>query len=124
MKKLTLNQAIEQGFESYLYSGEKFQSLQDLAFITDSDFEKGKIELVCKEPYNPSSGMDAGNILDFLSEQIWLNHHDESGDDTESVSDAIRELPKELFEPILKAIDAKLSTLNYYKSSGIELVKN
>lgn len=124
MEKLTLKEATEQGYESYLYAGEKFQALQDLAFIDDVAFEKGKIELVNKEPYHPSSGIDADNILDFLAEQVWLNHYDESGDDTDTVSDAMRELPKELFAPILKAIDDKLSTLNYYKSSGIELVKD
>lgn len=120
--KLTLKEALEQGYESYLYEGEQFQSLQDLAFITDEDFLKGKIELVNKEPYSPSSGMDAASIIDMLAEQIWENHHDESGDDTDCVPDAIRELSNELFEPILKAIDDKLSTLHYYKSSGIELI--
>lgn len=120
---LTLKEATEQGYESYLYAGEQFQALQDLAFIEDSDFDKGKIELVNKEPYHPSSGIDADGILDMLAEQIWLNHHDASGDDTDCVPDAIRELPKGIFEPILKAIDDKLNTLNYYKSSGIELIR-
>jgi hypothetical protein len=122
--KLTLKEATEQGYEHYLYAGEQFQSLQDLAFIEDSDFDKGKIELVNREPYHPSSGMDAESILDMIAEQVWLNHHDESGDDTSSVNDAIRELPKELFDPILKAMQDKLNTLNYYKSSGIELIKD
>lgn len=122
MAKLTLQQAIEQGYESWLYADERFQAIQDLAFIEDCHFNR-KIELVNKEPYHPSSGLDADSIIDIIAEQIWENHHDESGDDTGSVPDAIRELPKELFGPILKAIDDKLNTLCYYKSSGIELVK-
>lgn len=123
MEKLTLKEAIEQGYESWLYADEQFQSLNDLAFIEDSHFNGRKIELVSKEPYSPSSGIDADSILDLLAEQIWENHHGETGDDTDTVSDAIRELPKEMFAPILKAIDDKLNTLSYYKSSGIELVK-
>jgi hypothetical protein len=78
---------------------------------------------VSREPYHPSSGLDADSIIDMIAEQIWENHYEESRDDTNTVSDAIRELPKELFEPIIKAIDDKLNTLCYYKSSGIELVK-
>jgi len=124
MNKLTLKEAAEQGYEYFLYSGEKFQSLKELAFITDADFENGKLELVNKDPYHPNSGIDADDILDFLAEQSWLNHHEESGDDTDAVSDIIRTIPKGLFDPILSAIEAKLNTLNYYKSSGIELIKD
>ena len=123
MEKLSLKEAIEQGYEHYLYAGEQFQALQDLAFIEDHHFDKGVIELVNKEPYHPSSGIDADDILDMIAEQIWSNHHEVSGDDTDAVSDAIRELPKEIFEPILRVIDEKLNTLNYYKSSGIVLIK-
>ena len=122
MEKLTVQQAIEQGYKSWLYADEQFQAIQDLAFIEDHHFYK-KIELVSKEPYHPSSGLDADSIIDMIAEQIWENHYEESRDDTSSVPDAIRELPKELFEPIIKAIDNKLNTLSYYKSSGIELVK-
>jgi hypothetical protein len=121
MEKLTLKQAIEQGYESWLYADEQFQALQDLAFIEDHHFNR-KIELVSKEPYHPS-GIDADTIIDMIAEQVWENHYEESRDDTSSVPDAIRELPKELFEPIVNAIEEKLNTLSYYKSSGIELVK-
>ena len=122
-EKLSLKDALAQGYEHYLYAGQKFQALQDLAFITDEDFDKGDIELVNKEPYYPSSGLSEEIIRDMLAEQIWSNHHDESGDDTDCVPDAIREIPLDMFSPIIKAIDDKLGALPYYKSSGIKLVK-
>ena len=122
MEKLTLQQAIEQGYTKFLYKGEKFQSLRDLASIEDADYEKG-IELVNKEPETIGSYIDAEQMREWVAEQSECQHSDETGDDTNQVYDTLMELPLDLFAPIIKAVNEKMKGIGYYKSSGIDLVK-
>lgn len=120
--KLTLQEAIAQGYTQFLFKGEQFQSLSDLSDVQDIDYEKG-IELVNKEPETITSYVDEAQIREWVAEQNECQHSDETGDDTEQVNDLLLELPLELFTPIVNAINEKLSTIGYYKSSGIELIK-
>lgn len=122
MEKLTLQQAKEKGYTNFLYKGEKFQSLQDLEGIKDADYEKG-IELVNKEPETVGSYIDAEQMREWVAEQSECQHSDETGDDTEQVYHMLMELPLDLFAPIIEAINEKMKGVGYYKSSGIDLVK-
>lgn len=122
MEKLTIEQAIEQGYTKFLYAEDGFQAPKDLSGINDDDFIR-KPQLVKKELYTLPVYIDAEQLRDMIAEQCWEQHHDESGDDTDTVNDAITEMPLEIFEPVIAALKEKMATLSYYKSSGIELVQ-
>lgn len=115
-KKLTLKQAIEEGYKSFVYPADGFQALKDLDY--DIDFDK-KPMLVEKEHYHPS-GMHAKHIAELIAENLEENHSSDSGDDTRQVYDAIMEID---FSDIEKVIDEKLSKLNYYRQSDVELIE-
>ena len=115
--KLTLEQAIKEGYKSFVYPSDGFQALKDLDY--DIDFDK-KPMLVEKESYHPL-GMTAKDIAELIAENIEENHSSDSGDDTEEVYKAIMEID---FSEVEKMIDEKLSKLNYYRQSNVELIKD
>ena len=124
MKQLTIAQAIEQGYEKWVYAGEGFQSLNFLSDIQDSDFQNGIILLVEKEPYQPS-GISAEDLLELIGEHLNENHSSESGDDTDEVLNNIKKIDHKVLEPLIKAIDDKLDGLCYYhKATDVELLPN
>lgn len=116
IEKLTIEQAIDQGYESFVYPEDGFQALKGLDY--DIDFDK-KPMLVEKEPYHPS-GISAKDIAELIAENLEENHSSDSGDDTEQVYDAIMEIN---FSEVEKMIDEKLSKLYYYRQSDVELIK-
>lgn len=121
LKQLTVKQALEQGYDKWLYANRGFQGLSDLKSIEPYDFSKGKIELVHFEPYSPV-GMSAKDIIELIADQIENDHSGESGDDTLQVWHSLKEIDEKHAQPLVDAIDAELQKLNYYKSSGIELI--
>lgn len=123
-QKLTVEEALSQGYTRWLVAKGGFQSLCDLTHITDGDFDRYEIELVNKEPYSPPCYIDTETIRENLAEHCELQHRDETGDDTNQVYDAILELPTELFQPIIDAISSKMHGLNYYRGSGITLIRS
>lgn len=123
--QLTIAQAIEQGYEKWVYAGEGFQPLNFLSDIQDSDFQNGIILLVEKEPYQPS-GINAEDLLELIAEHLNDNHASESGgDDTDEVLNNIKKIDHKILEPLIKAIDEKLDGLcHYYRATDIELLPN
>ena len=115
-KKLTLKQAIEEGYKSFVYPEDGFQALKDLDY--DIDFDK-KPMLVEKESYRPR-GLDAKNIAELIAENLEENHSSDSGDDTRQVYNSIMQID---FSDVEKMIDEKLSKLNYYRQSDVELIE-
>lgn len=120
--KLTVKQAIEQGFTQFLYPADGYQALGDLSDIHDSCFNRGKIELVNKDPHSPDN-LDAKSIIEMIAERIYCQHVDETGDDTDEVYQGLITVNSDTLKPFLDAIQEKLDRMNYYKSSGIELIK-
>jgi hypothetical protein len=120
-QKLTVKEALEQG---YTKCGEELQEWQSLYEVSDfsnpAEFEEHynrKMVLFSKDAYHPS--IDADTIKDLLAEHIACNHADESGDDTENVEDSVRELD---FEATAKMINDKLQSVDYWKATDIELI--
>lgn len=119
---LTLKEAIEQGYKYCLFDKEGWQSLIDISDVGEKELERG-IVLCEKEPYQPA-GMDAKSILEQIAEQIYCQHCDDTGDDTNDVYDRIMDIDLSALEPLVKVIDEKLSTMKtFYRTSGIRLSK-
>lgn len=117
MKQLTVEEALEQGYEYYVYDDDGWQSLKDISDM-EMDWNRDDISLVNKEPHHPF-GLDAKYIAETLAEIISINYADESGYDGDAVYDAIKELDLSQTESL---IYNALSKITHYKSSGIKLV--
>lgn len=119
--KMTIDEALKNGYTSYCYAEDGFQSLGDLSDPESINWSR-KPELMEKEPYHPA-GIGEEDLREMLADHIHDQHTSECDDDTDSVFDAVKSIDLKIFEPLVSAICEKLSTLKYYRSSGIELVK-
>lgn len=121
MEKLTVKEALEQGFTKCGYEAQEWQSLWDVIdFSNSQEFDEHynrKMVLFSKDAYHPS--IDADTIKDLLAEHIACNHADESGDDTDNVEDSVRDLD---FESTAKMINDRLQSVDYWKATNIQLV--
>lgn len=117
-KQMTISEALAAGYTQYLFCKDGYQSLRDIEHVTDKDLAKEDIRLVSKQSYNPA-GMDAKDIAETLAENIACQHSDESGDDTDTVYDAIKSLD---FSAASDMINEALSKLPYYKGTDIKLI--
>lgn len=119
MQQLTVKEALKQGYTKYCFNSDGFQGLKDIdGEIDPSDFEREDIRIVNKEPYSPH-GMSSKDIAELIAEHIECNHVDDSGDDTEQVYDAIKEID---FTDAENKISEALSKLHYYRATDIKLV--
>ncbi len=116
-KTMTVKEALEQGFEYYVYDSDGWQSLKDISDM-DMDWNRDDIKLVNKEPTHPF-GLDAKYIAETLAEIISINYADESGFDGDDVYDTIKDLDLSDTED---KINEALSKIIHYRSSGIKLV--
>ena len=121
-QKLTLQQALEQGYTHFFYKGEGYQAMNELSQVTDEDFKRG-LELVNKETETISSYVTAEDIREFIAETSEERHSDETGSDTETCYPLLIDIPIETFNPIMEVINEAMKSISYYKGSGIELVK-
>lgn len=123
---MTAQEAIDQGYEHWIYANGGFQSIRDLQELLSEDsgfIWMGDIELIEKEPYHPENIIDAKDILGIVGDQLQLHHEDNSGDDTGGVYAAINTIDPKIIQPLLDEIQNKLNGLNYYRSTGISLTK-
>lgn len=123
---MTVAQAIKEGYQHWMYSSDGFQPMRDLKELLgeDADFIwQREIELVDKDSYHPA-GIDAGDLLEMIGDQLQEDHSGESGDDTDGVADAIKSIDRAIVQPLIDAITSKLEGLNYYRSTGITLTRN
>jgi len=116
---MKLHEALNAGYEKYLYADEGFQSLRDLQFITDIEITDRNCELVDPNGFNPA-GISKEDIADMLADHVQSNQ-DFVDDDTDNIYDAIKALEPN-FGAISDMIDEALSKVVYYKSSGIKIV--
>jgi hypothetical protein len=119
MQTLSVTEALKQGYTKYCFNSDGFQGLKDIdGEIDPSHFERDDIRIVNKEPYT-LRGMCSKDIAELIAEHIECNHVDDSGDDTEQVYDAIKELD---FTDAENKITEALSKLHYYRATDIRLV--
>lgn len=118
MKKLTVKDALAQGYTSYVYNSDGYQSLNDISDVESIDFGRDDIRIVGKEPSHPSTPV-AEDIADLLAEQINHDWHEETGCDTDSVYYAIKAID---FTDVHERIKKALSEIDYYVATDIKLI--
>lgn len=116
-QQLTVKEALEQGYEYYVYNDDGYQALNHISYM-EMDFKRDDISIVNKDSYHPL-GLDAKSIAELLAETINYNHACDSGDDTEQVYNAIMDID---FSDVEQRISEALSKLHYYRSSNIKLI--
>lgn len=118
--KLTVKEALEQG---YIYFGQdkgEFQHLHSIENISDADFELGPVMLTEKEPYHtPTISSEA--IAELLADYVSCWNGDETGDDTDDVYEIVNGLD---FTEAAKKINEALKNKKYYKLTNIQLIPN
>lgn len=110
---LTLKQAKEQGYTHYCFGhpSNGYQGLDTLEGLTQQDIDEGTLYLADKETF-PPSGISNEELKDMIADYIAVNHSDNTGDDTDIVFDAIKEID---FSDVVERIDKSLEKLNSYR---------
>lgn len=120
-QKLTVQQALEQGYKYYVYGDVNEWSpalrIEGEGFI---QWERGPM-LTGKEP-SMHPGIDKDSIAELIAENIACNWSDESGDDTDEVYDIVKALD---YTAVADMINAALSEkkIRAYEVTDIKLIK-
>lgn len=103
---LTLKEAKEQGYTHFCYGhpSNSYQTLHELEELTQQDIDEGTLYLADKETFAPS-GISHEELKELIAEYIWVNHEDNTGDDTDIIYDAIKEID---FLDVVERIDKVL----------------
>ncbi|MBP1165082.1 hypothetical protein JOE44_001966 [Chryseobacterium sp. PvR013] len=121
MSRLTIQQAIDQGYEYFVYPADGYQALKSLSDYAENEINWENNPTLCnKEPQHPA-GMNAEELRDHLADVISDNHASETGCDTDCVFDAIKEID---FTDIAEKIQDKLNGINFFWQSEIALKKS
>lgn len=115
--KLTVKEAIEQGFE---YAGKKdtgWQNYDELTDLHPIDVESGNYYLASKEKTHPF--IDEKSLLELITEDIDCRFCDETGCDDSTVSDALHGLD---LTSLVKEINERLSVIWSSTLTDIELI--
>lgn len=122
-KKMTVSQALAEGYTHWGYDNGEFQHLSLLEDITDDDFKAGPafercgyIVLAQKEPYHLS--ITGKGICDIITDDICSqdNYKDDSG----TIEDALHEMPE--WNAFAEKINAVLKQHPYWYLTEIQLV--
>jgi hypothetical protein len=121
--KLTVEEAIKQGYTHCGWSGKDWQSLNLIEDMkNEEDFKSlypssGKLVLAEKKPQ--SFLFDAENLRELVAENIGDQYRQECADDTDEIEDLIKEID---FTEIVNTINEKISVKKWWMLTDIELV--
>lgn len=110
---LTLKEALEQGYTHFAYGhpSNGFQSIDKLSEIKQKDIEEGSLYLAGKHTFSPN-GISNGELKELIAEHISVDHEDNTGDDTDTIYEAVKEID---FQDVSDRIEEVLSKYNYYR---------
>lgn len=116
---LTIKEAIEQGYEYYLYADTEWQTLKSIEDAKHEFLQMNHpiIFLASKEVKHPI-GLSNEEIKETLADIISENYAHDTGCDTDEVYDLIKSLD---FEDVIERIDTALQSINYRIESNIRL---
>jgi hypothetical protein len=118
MDKITVKEAIEQGYKYFAQDKGEFQHLFSIEVITNADFEDGPQMLAEKEPYYTPS-IAPKDIAYLLADHLDSMSGDETGDDTSDVYEIVKSLD---FTAAAELINEALKGKKYYKLTSIQLI--
>lgn len=118
--KITVAEAIEQGYVYFATDKGEFQHLNSIEGITDADFEYGPQLVADKEPYHVPC-ISPEEIAETLADIVSQQNADETGDDTDDVYDIVKALD---YSAMAATINEAIKHKKYYKLTNIELIPN
>lgn len=117
--KLTLKEALEQGYTKCGFDATGWQSLHEISDLSDSDFE-GEIKyfLACKEPqYHLRNTKD---LAEMIADRISDDFADETGCDY--IKDIFEELKAIDFSSVCQKINYVMTSHPYWTITKIQLI--
>lgn len=116
MNKLTVKQALEIGYTSFIYPADGFQRTLKLG-EDEPDFNKQPTltEIVAQHP-----SYDENMIKDIVANELDGQYYDETRDDDSGIYDLIMELD---FSDITDKINEKFKEISYYRQSDVKLIE-
>lgn len=123
MKKLTIKQAIEQGYTHYGYSDREWQSVNklhdDLFTELKGEYEPiDSLVLFEKEPRFPTANEDY--IKEMVAEAISVDDSENCARDDDTIYHAVMEVD---FSNIISKINEKLKEHKYWMLTDIKLIE-
>jgi hypothetical protein len=115
--KLTIKEALEQGYTKCGYDSTEWQSLMEIEEMNPVDFEQQKIVLADKQ--SNYSSVDQDDVRGSLADIISYRRSDETNDDTSNVYDTIMSLD---FTSTVTQINEALKAHPYWFMTKIELI--
>lgn len=120
MEKMTKSEAIKKGYTRYGIEGRDFQSLNDIADMTDEDFNdpRGKLVLAGTEENHVS--IDADSLRDMVTDNLMDNN--EFMDDTDEIPNLLKSEIN--WDEMAEKINAVCKKRPYWFLTDIELVND
>lgn len=115
--QLTRQQAIDEGFTKCGYYGMDWQTTMELEDLTDDELLERKVCLFNKESTAPY--ISAEQILNLICDHVSERHYDDTHDDSNEVSNRIKELN---FEATAEMVNNALSSCQTYTLTDIQLI--
>lgn len=116
MKTITKENALKEGFTLCGFEKLDYQSLMNIADLSESEIGERKLFLADKESDSPS--ISAESIREMLAETIESDWGNDTSDDTEEVYKTIMKLD---FQETAKMVNDALSKIKCYKLTNIQL---
>jgi len=117
-KKLSIKQALEQGYEFCGWANETYQRLKKIEDLDDSDFlpvDNDYLVLAEKEPFY--AAVDAEGLIEYCHDQ----YHDQTNDDDyDDSDDSIKELILD-FKELATKVNEKLKSKPHWRLTKIQL---
>lgn len=120
MDQLTVTEAIEHGYEYYLYVGEDWQGLKEISDLTDDEFKK-ELVLADKQPSYPWVPSNE-EILELLADHIIVNYRDSVSSEADA-GDIEEEVKKIDLGDLSEKLAQAASICSYRLSAKIKLIK-
>lgn len=116
MDTMTKEEALSKGYSLCGFDKLDYQSLMNIADLSDDEIKERKFLIADKDSITPS--ISADSIKELLSETIESDWGNDTGDDTEEVYKTIQKLD---FSETAKMINEALTKIKCYKLTKIEL---
>lgn len=118
---MTVSQALAEGYTKYGRGGEQYQSLQDIEDLQKEPehWPHAELYVAGKETFNPSLTSNE-ELQEWLATMLDDSNHDDVGDDTGAVYDAIKAVD---FSDTANQINEALQTVQYLRLTNIRLVQ-
>lgn len=118
-KELTVKEALEQGYRLYVYSDtHEFSNALSINKPGYIQWERGPMLLEKEPSLRPYISKET--IAEILSEHVYSDWGDRSGDDNDELADIVQKLD---YTPVATMVNDAVSKIHAYEVTDIKLIK-